>query len=99
MEELEDELYDIIDCDNHDVYVETVDDNLLQVRCNDITFDKKGIDLITIIYNDIVAAALNNIKITIGVHVDGEKWFKRDDGSEYNEDIFALDEFLAYVES
>ncbi len=98
MEELEDELYDIIDCDNHDVYVETVDDNLLQVRCNDITFDKKGIDLITIIYNDIVAAALNNIKITIGVHVDGEKWFKRDDGSEYNEDIFALDEFLANVE-
>lgn len=98
MEELEDELHDIIDCDNHDVYVETVDDNLLQVRCNDITFDKKGIDLITIIYNDIVAAALNNIKITIGVHVDGEKWFKRDDGSEYNEDIFALDEFLANVE-
>lgn len=98
MEEPEDELYDIIDCDNHDVYVETVDDNLLQVRCNDITFDKKGIDLITIIYNDIVAAALNNIKITIGVHVDGEKWFKRDDGSEYNEDIFALDEFLANVE-
>lgn len=98
MEELEDELYDIIDCDNHDVYVETVDDNLLQVRCNDITFDKKGIDLITIIYNDIVAAALNNIKITIGVHVDGEKWFKRDDGSEYNEDIFALDEYLANVE-
>lgn len=98
MEELEDKLYDIIDCDNHDVYVETVDDNLLQVRCNDITFDKKGIDLITIIYNDIVAAALNNIKITIGVHVDGEKWFKRDDGSEYNEDIFALDEFLANVE-
>lgn len=98
MEELEDELYDIIDCDNHDVYVETVDDNLLQVRCNDITFDKKGIALITIIYNDIVAAALNNIKITIGVHVDGEKWFKRDDGSEYNEDIFALDEFLANVE-
>lgn len=98
MEELEDDLYDIIDYDIHDVYVETVDDNLLQVRCNDITFDKKGIDLITIIYNDIVAAALNNIKITIGVHVDGEKWFKRDDGSEYNEDIFALDEFLANVE-
>lgn len=98
MEELEDELYDIIDCDNHDVYVETVDDNLLQVRFNDITFDKKGINLISIIYNDIVAAALNNIKITIGVHVDGEKWFKRDDGSEYNEDIFALDEFLANVE-
>lgn len=98
MEELEDELYDIIDYDNHDVYVETVDDNLLQVRFNDITFDKKGINLITIIYNDIVAAALNNIKITIGVHVDGEKWFKRDDGSEYNEDIFALDEFLANVE-
>lgn len=98
MEELEDELYDIIDYDIHDVYVETVDDNLLQVRFNDITFDKKGINLITIIYNDIVAAALNNIKITIGVHVDGEKWFKRDDGSEYNEDIFALDEFLANVE-
>lgn len=98
MEDIENELEDIIDYDNIYVYVEAVDDNLLQVRCDDITFDEKGVDIITIIHNDIVASGLSDIKISIGIHVDGEKWFKREDGTEYNEDMVDLDEFLANVE-
>lgn len=98
MEELEDELDDIVDYDNLYVYVEEVDDNLLQVRCNDITFDEKGVDIITVLYNDIMAAGLSDVKISIGVHVDGEEWFKREDGTEYNEDVVTLDEFLANIE-
>ena len=97
-EDLEDELDDIIDYDNLCVYVEAVDDKLLQVRCDDISFDEKGVDIITVIYNDIMAAGLSDVKISIGVHVDGEEWFKREDGSEYNEDMVSLDEFLENVE-
>lgn len=88
----------IVDYDNFCVYTEVVDDNLLQVRCNDITFDKNGVDIIMVLYNDIVAAGLSDVKISVGVHVDGEKWFKREDGTEYNEDMVTLDEFLANVE-
>ena len=98
MEELEDELDDIVDYDNICVYVEAVDDKLLQVRCDDISFDDKGVDIITVIHNDIMAAGLSDVKISIGVHVDGEEWFKREDGSEYNEDMVTLDEFLENVE-
>lgn len=40
-EELEETLEeDILDYDNCNPYVELVDDNLLNVRCDDITFDK-----------------------------------------------------------
>ena len=98
IEELEDELDDIVHYDNLYVYVEAVDDKLLQVRCDDISFDEKGVNIITVIHNDIVAAGLSDVKISIGVHVDGEEWFKREDGSEYNEDMVTLDEFLENVE-
>lgn len=98
MEDLENELGDIINYDNVYVYVETVDDNLLQVRCDNITFDGKGVDIVTAIYNDIVEANLPDVTISIGVHVDGEEWFKREDGTEYNEDMVTLNEFLANIE-
>lgn len=98
MEELEDQLDDIIDYDGCSVYVETVTDNLLQVRCDDITFDKNGVDFITALHNDIKASDLEDVNITIGVHVDGEQWFKREDGAEYNEEAATLDEFLDNVE-
>lgn len=98
-EELEETLYDeVLNYDNCDVYTEFVDDNLLNVRCDDITFDKKGVEVITIIYKDITEANLADIKVMIGVHVDGDKWFKREDGSEYNEDIVTLEEFLSNIE-
>ena len=98
-EELEETLYDeVLNYDNCDVYTEFVDDNLLNVRCDDITFDEKGVELITTIYKDIMGANLDNINVMIGVHVDGDEWFKREDGSEYNEDVVTLEEFLSNIE-
>ena len=98
-EELEEELEDdILNYDNCYVYTEFVDDNLLNVRCDDITFDEKGVEVITTIYKDITKANLADVKVMIGVHVDGNKWFKREDGSEYNEDTVTLEEFLNNIE-
>lgn len=98
-EELEETLYDeVLNYDNCDVYTEFVDDNLLNVRCDDITFDEKGVELIATIYKDIMGANLDNINVMIGVHVDGDEWFKREDGSEYNEDVVTLEEFLSNIE-
>lgn len=67
------------------------------MRCDDITFNEKGVELIITIYKDIIEANLDNINVMIGVHVDGE-WFKREDGSEYNEDVVTLEEFLSNIE-
>lgn len=98
-EELEEELdEDILNYDNCDVYTEYIADNLINVCCNDFTFDSKGIDLITTIYKDIIAARLANIEVKIAVHVDSDKWFKREDGSEYNKDEVTLEDFLHNVE-
>lgn len=98
-EELEETLYDeVLNYDNCYVYTEFVDDNLLNVRCDDITFDKKGVEVITTIYKDITEANLADVKVMIGVHVDGDQWFKREDGSEYNEDSVTLEEFLNNIE-
>ena len=47
VEELEDSLEDIFENSNHDIYVEEIYDNLLNVRCDDITFDSKGVKLLT----------------------------------------------------
>ena len=68
------------------------------MRCDDITVDEKGVELITTIYKDIIEANLENINVMIGVHVDGSEWFKREDGSEYNEDVVTLEEFLSNIE-
>ena len=98
-EELEETLYDeVLNYDNCYVYTEFVDDNLLNVHCDDITFDKKGVEVITTIYKDITEANLADVKVMIGVHVDGDQWFKREDGSEYNEDSVTLEEFLNNIE-
>lgn len=98
-EELEETLYDeVLNYDNCYVYTEFVDDNILNVRCDDITFDKKGVEVITTIYKDITEANLADVKVMIGVYVDGDQWFKRKDGSEYNEDSVTLEEFLNNIE-
>ena len=84
--------------DNCDVYTEYIDDNLINVRCNDFTFDSKGVDAITTIYKDIIAARLANIEVKIAVHVEGNKWFKRVDGAEYKEDEVTLEDLLHNIE-
>lgn len=93
-EELEGKLEDILDYDNCSPYVDFIDDNLLNIRCDEITFDEKGVDLLTVIYKNILNANLQNVKVMINVHVDGKEWFKKEDGSEYNEDSVTLEEFL-----
>lgn len=95
-EELEETLEDILDYDNCNPYVDFVDDNLLNVRCDDITFDKNGVEVLTEIYNDIVSSNIQNVNIMIDVHVD--EWFKGEDGTEYNEDSVTLEEFLNNLE-
>lgn len=98
LEEYAEELEDIFENSNHDIYVEAIYDNLLNVRCDDITFDSKGVKLLTKIYTDIITSNLQNVKVMINVHVDGKEWFKREDGSEYNEDSVTLEEFLLNIE-
>ena len=97
-EELEGKLEDILDYDNCSPYVDFIDDNLLNIRCDEITFDEKGVDLLTVIYKNILNANLQNVKVRINVHVDGKEWFKKEDGSEYNEDSVTLEEFLLNIE-
>ena len=97
-EELEGKLEDILDYDNYSPYVDFIDDNLLNIRCDEITFDEKGVDLLTVIYKNILNANLQNVKVMINVHVDGKEWFKKEDGSEYNEDSVTLEEFLLNIE-
>lgn len=96
VETLEESLCEVADNDSYEVYTDVVTDNVINVRCDDITFDKTGVELLTLIYNDILNAHLGNTKVCIAVHIDS--WFKDEDGSEYNEDIVSLDEFLANVE-
>lgn len=97
-EELEGKLEDILDYDTCSPYVDFIDDNLLNIRCDEITFDEKGVDLLTVIYKNILNANLQNVKVMINVHVDGKEWFKKEDGSEYNEDSVTLEEFLLNIE-
>ena len=97
-EELEGKLEDILDYDNCSPYVDFIDDNLLNIRCDEITFDEKGVDLLTVIYKNIINANLQNVNVMINVHVDGKEWFKKEDGSEYNEDSVTLEEFLLNIE-
>lgn len=95
---LYDNIYDCVDYDDYEIYIEFVDDSLLNVRCDNITFDEKGVEIITRIYQKIITMDLKNVKVMIGVHVDENEWFKSEDGSEYNEDIITLDEFLENIE-
>lgn len=95
---LYDNIYDCVDYDDYEIYIEFVDDSLLNVRCDNITFDEKGVEIITRIYQKIITMDLKNVKVMIGVHVDENEWFKSEDGSEYNEDIVTLDEFLENIE-
>lgn len=98
VEKLEDDLEDIFENSSYDAYTEVIYDDLLNVRCDDITFDTRGVKLLTQIYTDIIKSNLQNVKVMINVHVDGKEWFKKEDGSEYNEDSVTLEEFLLNIE-
>lgn len=97
MEDLEEKILTLFEDYHADVYIEVVMDNLMQVRCDDITFDEEGVELLTDIYTKVCGLGLKDVEISIAVHVDGPEWFRREDGSEYNEDTVTLEEFLKNV--
>lgn len=98
LDEVEEKIIDAFEEYPEDVYVECVADDLVQVRCDEITFDMNGVVLLTDIHRVVSGLNLEDTIVCIGVHVDGEEWFKREDGTEYNEDMVSLEEFLDNVE-
>ena len=96
-EEMEDTLLELFTEFKNNVEIETVTDDLILVRCGDITFDEKGIKILKSIYDKLVAAKLG-ANITVDVHVDGEEWFKDENGEQYNEDQVTYEEFLKCIE-
>lgn len=98
IEEMEENIFRLFENYPEDVSVEAVYDDLLQVRCETITFDRNGVGLLTDIHQVVSTANLENVDVTIGIHVDGDNWFKREDGSEYNEEVVSLEKFLENVE-
>jgi hypothetical protein len=100
VDNLVDEILNLFKEFKNEVEIEAVTADIVNVRCWDITFDKPGVELLTEIYNKLVNYQFMTLapKILIGIHVDGDKWFKREDGSEYNEDAVSMEEFLANLE-
>lgn len=98
IEEMEENIFRLFENYPEDVSVEAVYDDLLQVKCEAITFDRNGVGLLTDIHQVVSTANLENVDVTIGIHVDGDNWFKREDGSEYNEEVVSLEKFLENVE-
>lgn len=96
IEEMEDTLLELFNGFENSVEIDTVTDDLILVRCWDITFDKKGVKILKNIYDKLISAKLE-AKITIGVHVDSE-WFKDENGEQYNEDEVTYEDFLKYIE-
>ena len=79
-----------------DAYLDVVYDNLINVRINDQTFDEKGVYIVTSLYNEIRSKAYDNVNCSIGVNVD--TFFTDDDGTEYNEDLVTLEQFIRRLE-
>jgi hypothetical protein len=100
VDNLIDELIHLFKGYKYVIYIEAVTTGIIEVRCWAITFDKDGVDLLSDIYNKLINADFNTVKpnILIGIYIDGEDWFLREDGSEYNQDIVAYDDFLENIE-
>ena len=98
MEELEESILEVFEGYPEEVYTEIVYDNILEVRCDAITFDVNGVVLLTDICRMVLMLLPGDVKVGVAVHVDGEEWFVRDDGTTYNEDVVTLDEFLDNIE-
>lgn len=93
IDKMEDALENLFNDFESEIEIETVLDNLIQVKCYDISFDKNGIKLLKKIYDKLSQANLD-AKITIGIHVD--EWFN-EDGKEFNEDDVTYEEFLKHL--
>lgn len=78
------------------MYIEQVLEDFICVSCYEITFTKEGIEVLKEVY-DILSNLSPDIVVTVNVHVD-EEWFKREDGTEYNEDMVSWEEFVENLE-
>lgn len=76
---------------------EFLDFTLWNIRSKDFTLDKTGVHNLVSVYKSLDGANFSYAKIFISVHVDVEEWFTREDGSEYNEDMVGLEEFLENI--
>ena len=52
--------------------------------------------IVTSLYNEIRSKAYDNVNCSIGVNVD--TFFTDDDGTEYNEDLVTLEQFIRRLE-
>lgn len=96
-DDLVDFLDDLLDDTGSKAYIDCYDDKEFFVRCDEIGFDEVGIAILKKIYDTI--SAKDEFRAKIAIHVDVEEWFKRSDGSEYNEDIAETwEEFMSNLE-
>lgn len=100
VDDLYDELWNLFEGFKNEVEIEDVTDEIINVRCWDITFDKAGIELLKKIYNKLINHKFTTLtpRILIGVHIDGDEGFVGEDGGEYNEDTVSMEEFLENLE-
>ena len=96
--ELEEKITELLVGSKYDIYAENVCNGLVQVRCDEITLDSNGVDLLTYMYELVKNMNLDDVKITVGVNAGSGDWFKGEDGHEYNEDMVTMEEFLDNVE-
>jgi len=99
-DDLTEKLINLFDGFESKIDIEQYATDLIGVRCTDITFDNVGVELLTKIYNKLVAAKFTIAKsrVLVDINIDNEEWFKREDGSEYNVDNVTLEEFLESIE-
>jgi len=96
VEDINDIVDELFENSDEDVYLEEIDENLYQVRCDDIAFDKKGLSLLKRIYD--LLRKDKNFDVTVFIHVDANEWFKDETDHEYNEDVVTWDEFIKNLE-
>lgn len=96
--ELEEKITNLLVGAKYDVYAENVCDGLVQVRCDEITLDSNGVDMLTYVYELVQNMNLSDVRITIGVNAGNGEWFEDANGHEYNEDMVTMEEFLEKVE-
>ena len=92
--ELEDRIEEAFESFKYDVYVESVEDNVLEVRCDDITLDMKGVKLLKKIHDKLLRIDMD-IDVKVAVSVDD---FWEDGSDSYNEDVVTWDEFIKEVQ-
>lgn len=85
LEKMEEKIYDLEDVIGYEIWTEDGEPFELDVRCNDVTLDKNGLDILKNIY-DVLVSKLKDVRIYILVHIDVDNWFINEKGEEYNED-------------